>query len=182
MWTFANILTVARLALLPLIVLLIYAGASWALWGALVLYAVGALTDFADGWVARKYNQISEFGTFLDPICDKIYVSILLIVLVDIGVADGLNILPVIVILTREFLVSGLREYLGPKGVKVPVTKLAKWKTASQMFCLGFLILAPLSWLYFILGSLLLWAAAALTAITGWGYLQTGLAHMSEKG
>ena len=178
MWTFANILTLARLGFLPFIVLFLYDGTPVLLWAALGLYTLGAVTDFLDGWVARKFNQITPFGTFLDPICDKIYVIILLLALVDTGFANGSNLPAVMLIITREFLVSGLREYLAPKKIKMPVTKLAKWKTTAQMFALGLLIAAPLNADAFLAGSVLLWLATILTLITGWGYLKTGLAHM----
>ncbi len=181
MWTLPNILTIARLVLLPFIIMLIYAGSAGALWLALLLYIIGALTDFLDGFAARTLNQVSEFGTFLDPICDKIYVTLILLVLVDTGVAGGINAIAVMAIITRELLVSGLREYLGPKNIQVPVTKMAKWKTALQMICLGFLIVAPMNGFFFYVGSLLLLIAAVLTVITGWGYLKTGLAEMQEK-
>lgn len=170
-----NLLTLSRIVLLPVIALCLYGGMPWA---ALALYIVCALTDFADGWLARKMKAISAFGTFLDPISDKIFVAVLLLVLVDINILSGLWVVPAAVILAREILVSGMREFLGPKNVQLPVTKLAKWKTAVQMLALGFLIAAPALPQALLAGQLLLVLAAVLTAITGWSYLREGFKHM----
>lgn len=175
MWTIPNILTLSRIALLPLLIWLIYAGFSWA---ALGLYALCAITDFFDGYLARKLNSVSAFGTFLDPISDKVFVILLLLTLVDTGPLSGIWIIAVMVIITRELLVSGLREFLGPKNVQMPVTKLAKWKTTTQMLSLGFLIVAPALPQALIAGQLLILLAALLTAWTGWLYLKTGWPHL----
>lgn len=172
-----NILTLSRMALLPVIILLMYAGLGWA---ALVLYAIAAITDFLDGYIARKFNMVSSFGTFLDPISDKVFVALMLIVLVDTGQLSGLFILPVLVILTREFLVSGLREFLGPKDVQVPVTQLAKWKTTVQMVALGLLIVGHESFALLVLGLVLICAAAGITAYTGYLYLQASWTHLTD--
>lgn len=181
MTNLANILTISRLILLPFIIGLFFceeaAGAS-AMWPALGLYIVAALTDYFDGWVARKFNQTSAFGTFLDPISDKIFVAALLVTFVAFGRLDGVWIVPVVVILSREFLVSGLREYLGPKNIQLPVTTLAKWKTAAQMLSLGFLIIGPYLAYGLLAGQLLLLVAAVITVLTGATYLKAGLADM----
>jgi CDP-diacylglycerol--glycerol-3-phosphate 3-phosphatidyltransferase len=174
----ANMLTVTRLALLPFIIALLYVTADWAAWTVLVLYIVGALTDWLDGWVARKYNQVSEFGKFMDPISDKIFVVTLLMMLVATQRIEHFLVLAVIVILIREFLVSGIREFLGPKGVKLPVTKLAKWKTAIQMIATGLLIVGPSSDVLDITGGVLLCAASALTVITGWVYVRSAWQYL----
>ena len=102
-----------------------------------MLYIIGAATDWLDGWVARRYNQISEFGKFMDPISDKIFVVTVLMMLVATHRIEHFLVLAVIIILIREFLVSGIREFLGPKGISLPVTPLAKWKTAAQMTATG---------------------------------------------
>jgi len=180
-WTLPNILTIARLLLLPFMVWLFFMEDEWgagAAWWCLGLYGVASVTDFLDGWVARKFGQVSEFGTFLDPIADKVFVGSLLVLLVGFGRLDGLWMIPVLLIFLREFLVSGLREYLGPKNVKMPVTQLAKWKTASQMVALGFLIVGPFVPYTLMTGQVLLALACALTLITGWDYWRVGLAHM----
>lgn len=176
----ANILTVARLLILPFMILLFFVPADWAAWSVLALYIAGAVTDWLDGWIARAWNQASDFGRFLDPIADKIFVVTVLLMLIATDRIQGVWVLAVIVILMREFLVAGLREFLGPKGVGLPVTTLAKWKTGVQMVATGFLIVAPAlgTWTHFF-GLLGLAAAAALTAITGWQYLKTGWAHFT---
>ncbi len=144
-------------------------------WVCFALYVLASLTDFFDGWLARKLNQISAFGTFLDPISDKIFVGSLLILLVAFDRLDGLWLIPVLLIFFREFLISGLREFLGPHDVKMPVTNLAKWKTTLQMLSLGFLILGPILPHVLEIGQWSLLAAAILTLITGWGYFKVGM-------
>lgn len=177
----ANILTVARLFLLPVIIILFYAEAfygAWVAWACLFVYALAAITDFFDGYVARKFNQISAFGTFLDPVSDKVFVSTLLILLVAFDRINGINIVFVVIIFAREFLVSGLREFLGPKNVKVPVSMLAKWKTSVQMLSLGFLIVGPYAPYMSELGIICLIAATALTVVTGFSYMMAGWVHL----
>lgn len=180
----ANILTVARLFLLPLIIALFFVEETWggfAVWLCFFIYIIGAITDFFDGYIARKLNQISAFGTFLDPISDKIYVATLLILLVAFERVTGVGILLVIIIFAREFLISGLREFLGPKNVKMPVSLLAKWKTASQMLSIGFLIIGSNHAPYTTeLGICLLSIATLLTVITGFNYMIVGISHMRE--
>lgn len=180
----ANILTFSRLLLLPVIIALFYLEASWgaaAAWLCFLVFIVSAVTDFFDGYVARKYNQITPFGTFLDPISDKIFVSTLLLLLVAFERITGLWILLVILIFAREFLVSGLREYLGPKNIQMPVSVLAKWKTTVQMLATGFLILGPYAPFTLEIGLILLFAATILTLVTGVQYLKVGLKHIGPK-
>lgn len=176
-----NLLTLSRIAFLPVIIGLFFIPQSWALWTCFALYVLCAITDFLDGWLARKMNIVSEFGTFLDPVSDKIFVGALLITLVGFGRLPGLWIIPAIIIIAREFLISGLREYLGPKNIKVPVSKLAKWKTAVQMVALGVLIMGPLVPYGLMIGQWTLALAALLTVITGWGYLKTGLNRLKNQ-
>ncbi len=176
----ANILTLTRLALLPVIILLFYMPGAWAAWACLGLYIIGAATDFLDGWVARKFDQITEFGKFMDPISDKIFVATMLIMLVAVDRISGIFVVAVIIILAREFLVAGLREYLGPKNIKLPVTNLAKWKTAIQMIVIGCLIVGPYDIYIEAAGQIGLGVAAFFTVITGWNYLQSGMAHIKD--
>lgn len=180
MLTLPNMLSLLRLALLPFMVPLFLIPAEWAAWICLVLYIFGSLTDFLDGWLARRLKQTSEFGAFIDPLSDKIFVVTTMLMLVAIDRIDRFSAVAVAVILIREFVVSGLREYLGQKELKLPVTNLAKWKTAAQMSALGVLIVAPYIFLGHIIGLLLLLTAAVLTVITGWDYLKTGLDHMRK--
>ncbi len=182
MMNVANILSLTRLALLPFIILLFFVSAKWdwAAWACLVLFLIGAITDFLDGWVARTFNQVTAFGTFIDPVSDKIFVVTILLMLVATSRIEGVFVLCVILILMREFLVSGIREYLGPRGIKVPVTNLAKWKTAAQMAATALLILAPVALWAKIGGLVLLVAATILTVLTGWHYLKTSLPHIMK--
>ncbi|MCD8497766.1 MAG: CDP-diacylglycerol--glycerol-3-phosphate 3-phosphatidyltransferase [Alphaproteobacteria bacterium] len=176
-----NALTVLRILLIvPMTALFFFetTAGGWVIWLNFGLYVIAAITDFLDGWLARKYKITSPFGTFLDPISDKILVGCLLVLLVAFGRLEGLWLIAVLAIMTREFLISGLREYLGPHNVKMPVTKLAKWKTATQMLALGLLIIGPVLPYTLLAGQILLCVAALITAITGWGYLKAGLAHM----
>lgn len=175
--TLPNILTLARLALIVPILVLLSLDYNLTAFG---LYIICAATDYIDGMVARKYNQITPFGTFLDPIVDKILVASILIALVGNGSLTGLWIAPVILILAREILISGLREFLGPYNIQMPVTRLAKWKTATQMIALGLLIIGPPMPPALIAGQALLAAAALITVITGWGYMKAGLEHIRK--
>jgi len=182
MLNFPNILTLARIIIIPLILICFLVEAQFGAivtWACFGLYVIAAITDFIDGWWARKFNQISAFGTFLDPISDKIFVGCLLVLLAAYGRVEGLWLIPVLLIMTREFLVSGLREFLGPRDVQMPVTNLAKWKTASQMISLALLILAPLVTYAQITGLILLSISALLTVITGYGYLKTGWQYLT---
>lgn len=182
MWNLPNILTMGRLALLPFMIILFFIPYSWAAWTCLALYIIGAITDFLDGWIARRYNQMSEFGAFMDPLSDKIFVVTLLLMLVAAGRIEGIWVLGVVIIIVREFTVSGVREYLGGQDLKLPVTKLAKWKTTLQMIATGILIVGPyiLNGYGQSLGYVALTGASILTVITGWGYLKAGLDHMRK--
>ena len=172
MLNLANILTISRIVLIAPLIGLMMHPAAWAMWIALALYALIAATDWLDGWVARRFNQQSEFGRFLDPIADKILVAAMFIALCANEVINGFWIALPVIILAREFLVSGLREFLGPKNVTVHVSKLAKWKTATQMVALGFLIPASHYIDAGIAGLGLLLIATALTVVTGWDYIK----------
>ena len=167
-----NILTFLRLGLLPIVVGLFYVPGEGAIWTCLGLYIVGALTDFFDGWVARRYEVTSDLGRFLDPIADKIFVVSILVMLVATDRVEGAWTLCILIILIREFLVAGLREFLAPKGHSLPVTSLAKWKTAVQMGALAMLVISPIPWIGEVPGLVLLSIATLLTIITGWIYLR----------
>ena len=140
LYSLPNILTISRILAIPLIVALFWVKGDAARWAMLALFALAGVTDYFDGMLARSMGNISSLGRFLDPVADKLLVSALLIMLVWSGNISGLVILPALVILCREILVSGLREFLAGIKVGVPVSNLAKWKTAVQMFALGFLI------------------------------------------
>ena len=164
--------------MLPVLIGLLFVPGAAAAWAALFLYILSSVTDFFDGWLARKYEVVSGFGTFLDPISDKVFVAALLVALTAIDRLDGVWILPTLIILAREFLVSGMREFLGPKNIKLPVSAAAKWKTTLQMIALGFLVIGPYGDIIIphttLIGQITLSVAAILTIWTGWIYLRTG--------
>lgn len=179
-----NLLTLSRMAMLPVLVGLFFVPGTAAAWGALGLYIVAAVTDFLDGHLARSMNAMSDLGRFLDPISDKIFVAVLLVTLVEFDRLPGVWIIPAIVILSREFMVSGLREYLGPKNIQVPVSRLAKWKTGIQMTALGFLVIGDYGDVLvphtLAIGQWGLLVAAGITVYTGWFYLKTGILHITD--
>lgn len=166
-WTIPTLITLSRLVLLFPICWLLTGG-----WGAhalaFVLYTVAALSDWVDGWWARTYNQSSDFGRMLDPVVDKIFVATLFIVLAANNTLTGLWLLAPIIILGREFLVAGLREFLGSRGKSLPVTRLAKWKTTMQMIALGLLIFPGMQ----TPGLFALFIATVLTVLTGVHYMK----------
>jgi CDP-diacylglycerol--glycerol-3-phosphate 3-phosphatidyltransferase/cardiolipin synthase len=196
MLTLPNTLTLSRIFAIPLLAYFLW----WPGWDAgyllaFVLYCLMGITDYFDGYLARSSGTVSKLGIFLDPIADKIMVAAVILVLAAQGVLTGpyvgdAHVIAGLIILMREIAVSGLREFLGPLQVSVPVSKLAKWKTTFQMVALGSLILGEgmPQWTTMIggieanvphtVGLTTLWAAAVLTAITGWDYLRVGLKHM----
>ncbi len=176
-----NLLTLYRIGIIPVLLVFLYVGEPWARWVALVLYASACITDYFDGYFARDLGQVSAIGRFLDPIADKLLVGSVILVLVAIDAITGYVLLPALVILCREILVSGLREYLAEVRAELPVSKLAKWKTMIQMLALGFLVVGTAGPAFLpvqLIGEAGLWVAAALTLITGYDYLQRGLKHM----
>ena len=165
-----NALTFGRIALILPIALLFFADQPWARWLALVLFAAAAATDWLDGYLARRMQAMTTLGRMLDPIADKLLVTAALLLLVATGTIHGWSVAAALAILLREIAISGLREHLGPLGITVPVTNLAKWKTAAQLVALGTLI-APAGSLVATAGIVMLWIAAILTLATGWNYL-----------
>lgn len=183
LFTLPNLLTVLRIVAIVPIVALFYIGDSWGAWAAFGLFAAAGITDWFDGYLARATGQVSKLGRFLDPIADKLLVAAVILMLVATGGLSGLAVLPGLVILIREITVSGLREYLAEVQVSVPVSNLAKWKTAIQMVSLGILILGdavPASIPAVMIGEALIWIAAGLTLVTGFDYLRAGLKHMTD--
>ena len=183
-WNLPNILTYGRILAVPLVGGLLMYGGNTARWAALGIYAAAAITDFFDGWLARKWQQQSSLGRMLDPIADKVLVAVVLLVLSADGILFGGHIWAAIIILSREVLVSGLREYLGELRVSVPVTKIAKWKTTVQFLAIGFLIAGPAGDRLFPYvtqsGIALLWIAAGLTLYTGYDYFRAGIGHVVD--
>jgi cardiolipin synthase (CMP-forming) len=191
-FTLPNVLTYARLAAVPVVVaLLFWPRDDWARWPALAIFIVAGVTDYFDGYFARVYAQQSALGRMLDPIADKLLVAACLLMLAADETIYGWSLLAAIVILCREILVSGLREYLAGLKVSVPVSRVAKWKTALQLVAIGFLIAGPAGdrllgsgneiGLATEIGLVLLWVAAILTLYTGWDYLKAGIRHISDE-
>jgi CDP-diacylglycerol--glycerol-3-phosphate 3-phosphatidyltransferase len=187
MLTLPNLLTLSRILAVPILVFLLWRPAPYDYAITFVLYCIVGITDYFDGYLARAQGQISRLGQFLDPIADKIMVVAVLIMLISSRKANpepeiaGLHIIAALIILLREIMVSGLREFLAGLQVSVPVSALAKWKTTLQLVALGALILSGAApdqdWIHNI-GLACLWAAAALTLVTGYDYLRIGLRHM----
>ena len=188
--TLPNMLTYSRIVAVPVVVGCMYAqsiggGPLWLRWVALAIFIIAGVTDFLDGYYARIWDQSSAFGRMLDPIADKLLVASCLLMLAADGTIKGWSLWAAIVILCREILVSGLREYLAALRVSVPVTKLAKWKTTAQLVAIGFLLAGEAGDRVFPfvtqLGLLLLWLSALLTIYTGWDYFRAGIHHLIEE-
>ncbi|MCC6717753.1 MAG: CDP-diacylglycerol--glycerol-3-phosphate 3-phosphatidyltransferase [Acetobacteraceae bacterium] len=183
-----NVLTLSRIAAIPLMVVLASIRAPGTDFAACVVFSIAAITDYFDGKLARDYGQTSDLGRMLDPIADKLLVAAALMMLVGTDRLSTAGLYPAIVIMLREILVSGLREYLAGMRIGLPVTALAKWKTGVQMGALGTLLagnasagLLYMPWLpVSLIGETMLFTAAALTLVTGWDYLTTGLRHASQ--
>jgi cardiolipin synthase len=185
-----NVLTYGRMAAVPVVIGCMYwtdflGGGLWLRWLALMIFITAGVTDFFDGYFARVWGQQTTFGRMLDPIADKLLVSSCLLMLAADGTIGGLSLWAALVILCREILVSGLREYLAGLRVSVPVTRLAKWKTTVQLVAIGFLIagkagdrIVPITTA---IGLSLLWISALVTLYTGWDYLRAGIRHMLEE-
>ena len=199
MLTLPNLLTLSRILAVPILVFLLWKPASYDYLITFVLYCLVGITDYFDGYLARAQGLTSKLGQFLDPIADKIMVAAVLVMLMASRRANGgepiiedWHVIPALIILLREIMVSGLREFLAELKVLVPVSALAKWKTTFQLVALGALILGgalaeatrvgatvlpPQPWVHDV-GLASLWAAAALTLVTGYDYLRIGLRHM----
>ena len=177
-----NLLTLARILAVPLNMGAFYMDRPFGMYIAVVLFVVAGITDFFDGYLARSTGAVSKLGQFLAPIADKLMVGAILMMLVWDQTVDGVHVIAAIIILSREILVSGLREFLAGTEVSVPVSQLAKWKTAVQMIAIGALVLAGANPPYLPaieVGLIGLWLAALLTLITGYDYLRHGLKHMT---
>ena len=185
-----NTLTYARILAVPLIVLCFYLEGRirptdfWR-WAALWLFVLASITDYLDGYIARIWEQTSNIGKMLDPIADKLLVSSCLLLLAYDRTIDKWSLWAAIIILCREILVSGLREYLAALKVSVPVTQLAKWKTTIQLLAIGFLLAGPAGDKVIPytteIGISLLWVSAIVTLYTGYDYFRAGLKHVIEE-
>ncbi|MEM6683967.1 MAG: CDP-diacylglycerol--glycerol-3-phosphate 3-phosphatidyltransferase [Pseudomonadota bacterium] len=182
MFNLPNLLTLSRIFAVPLIISAFFIKDPIGSGFAFVAFVLAGVTDFFDGYLARAQGLTSKLGQFLDPIADKLMVAAVIIMLVSIDRINGLHVIAAVIIMCRELLVSGLREFLAELKVSVPVTNLAKWKTTFQMVALGALILegARLQYVPALeVGLACLWVAALLTLVTGYDYLRVGLRHMT---
>lgn len=178
-----NLLTLSRIAVIPALVATFYFPGHIADWIALGLFCAAGVTDFLDGYVARVRGQMSSLGRFLDPVADKLLIAAAIVMLIAFGRIDGLTVLAAVVIVCREILVSGLREFLAEIQVPLPVSHLAKWKTTIQIIAIAFLLsgdagdtLLPAK----DIGTACLWIAACLTLYTGYDYLRAGSRHIAN--
>ncbi len=177
-----NWLTLSRIGVIPPLMALFYWDSPLAGWVSCGLFTIAGITDFFDGYLARTRNEHSELGRMLDPIADKLLVASVILMLVAFGRAP---LFAAVVILCRELLVSGLREFLAELRVGMPVSRLAKWKTVIQMVAIGFLLVGASGPVFFhpvvttvLIGETLLWLAAVLTLVTGFDYLRLALKHV----
>jgi len=189
-YSIPNLLTYGRILCVPLIVLCFFIegkleGSDFARWVALWIFVIASITDFLDGYLARIWNQTSNIGRMLDPIADKLLVSAILLLVAADGTIAGWSLWAAIIILCREILVSGLREYLAALKVSVPVTRIAKWKTTAQLVAIAFLLAGPAGDKVLPytteMGIGLLWIAALLTIYTGYDYFRAGLKHVVDE-
>ena len=189
-YSIPNLLTYGRILCVPLIVLCFFVegkleGSDFARWVALWIFVIASITDFLDGYLARIWNQTSNIGRMLDPIADKLLVSAILLLVAADGTIAGWSLWAAIIILCREILVSGLREYLAALKVSVPVTRIAKWKTTAQLVAIAFLLAGPAGDKVLPytteMGIGLLWIAALLTIYTGYDYFRAGLKHVVDE-
>jgi cardiolipin synthase (CMP-forming) len=186
-----NLLTYARIAAVPLIaaclfVFYVYGADLWLRWVALTIFILAAVTDMLDGWYARRFGQWTTLGRMLDPIADKLLVGACLLMLAADGTITGWSLWAALIILCREILVSGMREYLAELRVSVPVSQLGKWKTFMQLLAIGFLLageagdkILPQTTQ---IGLALLWLSALLTLYTGFDYFRAGARHLVRTG
>ena len=184
-----NLLTYGRIAAVPVVVGLMYwqsimGGALWLRWLALAIFIAAGISDILDGYFARMWGQHSSLGLMLDPIADKLLVASCLLMLAAEKSIHGWTLFAAVIILCREILVSGLREFLAELRVGVPVTRLAKWKTFGQLVAIGFLIAGEAGEKVLPqtveIGIVLLWLSAIVTLYTGWDYMRAGLRYMID--
>lgn len=180
MYSLPNLLTLSRIAVIPLVFLAVYFHGAYNFFAG-ILFIAASITDYYDGKLARDRGEVTAFGRLLDPIADKLLVaSALVVVLAQPNLVYKISYIPVFVILCRELLVSGLREFLREVNVGLPVTRLAKWKTGFQMTALSMLFFDG----WFIwggLGELLLWIAGGLTFYTGYQYFAKSLEYIKQE-
>jgi cardiolipin synthase len=181
-----NVLTYGRIAAAPLVGATYYIPGIWGPWIAFTIFVVASITDYFDGYLARAWKQQSALGRMLDPIADKLLVSVAILILAVDGMFDGKSFWAAVIILMREIFVSGLREFLAELRVSVPVTRLAKWKTTMQLIAVAALLIAPAlqgarQGFIINLGLTFFWATAIVTLYTGYDYFRAGLKHIVKE-
>ena len=181
--TIPNALTLFRILVIPIVIAFFYWETEVGSWFAAICFSLACLSDYLDGYFARLLRQETSFGVFLDPVADKLLVCATLLMLAGFHRIHGLSLIPAVVILCREILVLSLREFLAQTAISMPVSVLAKWKTALQMCAIGFLILGnpfpdllPLP----MISTIALWIAALLTLVTGYDYMRQGLDKIAD--
>lgn len=179
-----NWMTILRIMVAPVIAVLIWLDdVKTGYMPALTLFVLASISDFIDGWMARRLGVVSKLGAMLDPIADKVLIGTCLVSLAHVTEDGWWFILPAIIIMTREFLISGLREFMAGRSINMPVSVLAKWKTTLQLVAIGFLVGAPVFPSLPManpIGLALLWAAAFVTAQTGFAYYRGVLEHVDK--
>jgi len=178
-----NILTYGRIAAAPIVGATYYIPGNWGPWIAFTIFVIASVTDYFDGYLARAWHQQSALGRMLDPIADKLLVSVSILVLAEDGMFNGWSWWAAVIILMREVFVSGLREFLAELRVSLPVTRLAKWKTTMQLVAIAALLIAPAiqgarHGAIINLGLTFFWATALVTLYTGFDYFRAGLKHL----
>jgi len=180
-----NMMTVLRLLVAPLVAILIWIDdVERGYLAALILFLLASISDFLDGWMARRMRIVSTFGAMLDPIADKVLIGVCLLALARVTEDGWLFFLPALVIMTREFLISGLREFMAAKQVNIPVSYLAKWKTTLQLVAIGLFLAVPVFPQFAFLnhvGLITLWVAALITAQTGIQYFRGAVDHVGNS-
>ncbi len=181
-----NLLTYGRIAAAPLVGATYYIPGNWGPWIAFTIFVIASVTDYFDGYLARAWKQQSALGRMLDPIADKLLVSVAILVLAVDGMFDGSSFWAAVIILMREVFVSGLREFLAELRVSVPVTRLAKWKTTMQLIAVAALLIAPAlqgarQGVIINIGLSFFWATALVTLYTGYDYFRAGLKHIVKE-
>jgi len=175
-----NILTIGRILITPILIVVFYFPGELSDWLACAIFVIAAFTDYLDGFFARLYKQQSKFGELLDPIADKVLVSTALALLIMSQTIKGPHVVAAIIIITREILISGLREFLAKAQIYIPVTNLSKGKTLIQMIAISILLAGSTGDQFLFnygiqLGTYLLWMSAILTLWTGYAYLRKGI-------
>ena len=179
-----NLLTLMRIFSIPFIVACFYSNDIWARFLATIIFVAACITDFFDGYLARQWKQVSAFGRFLDPIADKLLVSCTLLMLSGVGIISGVHLIAAAIILAREIIVSGLRQFMAEMQVKIPVTRFAKWKTATQMLSITCLLCSAMFQNLPLIkqgGLFCLWIAVVMTVATCVRYLKFGAVRIANE-